>query len=241
MAIWPRFWGEFGGLGRVEAYVGWSLGGGVRWLDRRLLMGVLVAVFATGVPLAVWFDGDAARSISWLHGFLRAAHAVSTMILVAGTLVHAWMRIRSSVNVRAMRRGAWAVASVGLATWTGVMADQTGLGALALARVGLTASSASGAAVVHVAMASVLVALTVYLHVAGKAWGRLFGSWQHAAIVAGLVGLGAFALPFAVPGDATGHWASAVLMAGGVPWPLVLGIVLALGLSIWRPRASSES
>ncbi len=219
------------------AYVVRRLGRVVRFVDGRLLMWLLVAVFASGVPLAVWFDADATRAVSLVERWLRGAHAVSTALLVLGTVLHLVMRLRGRVEPRVVRWGGLSLAFVGLAAATGALVDQTGHGARAWARLGLDVGAVSAVAVVHVAFASVLVALGVYVHVARKSRVRIFGGWQSAAISLVLVVLGVALLPGVAPGAGSGHIATVAVAPGGFAWPVLVGLVVAVGarwLSSWR-------
>lgn len=208
-------------------------GAAVRLLDSRLLTWMLVLVFATGLPLMVWFDGDASASASSAasaaHVALRGLHAVSTAGLALGTLAHLVVRLRGRVPARAVRSGGWALASVGFAAATGAVIDQTGHGEAALRLLGLGGGAVVAAAVVHIAYATVLVTLTIYLHVARKPLERVFGTWVHGAFAALLVVAGVLAWPGVAPGAAWGHPATVFVAPWGVAWALVLGVAVVVG------------
>lgn len=208
-----------------------GVGGGVRaghLVDSRLLTWMLVLVFATGLPLMVGFDAEATGASS-AEVALRGLHAVSTAWLVLGTVVHLAARLRSRVSARAVRSGGWALASVGFAAATGAVIDQTGHGAAALRLLGLGGGALVAAAVVHIAYATVLVTLTVYLHVARKPLERVFGSWRLGAFAALLAAAGVLLWPGVAPGAAWGHPATVAVAPWGVAWALVVGLGVAVG------------
>ena len=215
-------------------------GAAVRLVDSRVLTWMLVLVFATGLPLMVWFDGDGEGPASAVHVALRGLHAVSTAWLVLGTVVHLAARLRRRVPARAVRSGGWALASVGFAAATGAVIDQTGHGEAALRFLGLGGGAVVPAAVVHIAYATVLVTLTVYLHVARKSLGRVFGTWVHGVFAGLLVVAGVLLWPGVAPGASWGHPATVLVAPWGVAWALVvgLGVAVAARWSARRPPAS---
>lgn len=210
------------------AYASPRLAPCVRLLDSRLLTWILVLVFATGLPLMVGFDSTATGTSTAMVA-LRGLHAVSTAWLVLGTLVHLVARLRRTATARAVRTGGWALASVGLATATGALVDQTGHGDAALGLLGLGRGAIVPAAVVHIAYASVLVTLTVYFHVARKPLGRVFGGWRHGAVAVALTVAGLLLAPGVAPGASWGHPATVFVAPWGVAWALVVGLALAVG------------
>jgi 1,4-dihydroxy-2-naphthoate octaprenyltransferase len=212
--------------------------------DARVLVWLLAIVFATGVPLLFWFDADAVRHAARLPHpvgtWLRAFHAAATALLVLGVTAHALARW---ADVKAARRGlhtgAAALVTIGFAVATGAMAAQTTAGGRILLSVGLPDRAVLWAAVAHVAYATILVLLTVYLHLAKWGVRRLMGGPVHAAVaLLGTVAV-AVALGTTRPGaDAVWRgatWIAAPPVAVLWAWTLLVGAAFWVGAFLRAP------
>lgn len=206
--------------------------GGPLRLDARILVWLLALVFATGLPLMILFDADAgahARRLGpWV--WLRHLHAASTLALMAGVVWHLLARWRGSLA--GTRSGAWLLASVGLATLTGALAAQTGDADRLAQIIGMPRAPTVLAAVGHIAYATILVLLTLYLHVARWGWRRVFGDWRHL----GLALLPTLAIALLLPVDPPGGDGGGTTAWLAPPWPALAAWPILLALGAWGAR-----
>jgi len=209
------------------------------WFGARTLVWLLVAVVASGSVLLVGYDEDAERhadSLGWIGTAARTVHATTTAWLVVGALVHVGVRLRRSATVAGLRTGAVLWAALGLALVSGWAISQTWVQDKILATLRV---SPAVVGVVHVAYTSILVTIALALHITRWGWRRILAPGRPLAGASLLVAAGAL-LPVAPPGDRTPWhgvtaW-TAVPVAGGWAWPLVLAALLGWAALAWPRR-----
>lgn len=200
------------------------------WFGARTLVWLTVWVVASGALLMLWYREDVADHAARLGAVgqaMRALHAVGTAWLVLGALAHVAMRLRRRPTVKGLWTGALLWAGLGVALLSGWLMTQTWVQARIQATLPV---SITAAGVVHVAYASVLVAVGLGLHISRWGWRRILAPGRPLAGSLALL-LTAAALPVALPGDGT-PWAGvtawlAVPVGGAWAWPFVLGAGLA--------------
>jgi len=201
--------------------------------DARALVALVAVVFVTGLPLALWFDGDAERHAASLPAVglaVRALHAAASSVLVVGVAVHLALRVAGrAASWRGVRTGALAYLAVAVAAVTGAMAAQTGASESILGQVGLAGAPAVWLVIVHVAYASLVVLVTLYLHVAR--WGRRLLDATQATWAVLAAGALAMALGGTAPGS-SGAWAGSTWIAVP-PVPVLWLWTAALAVATW--------
>lgn len=203
----------------------------IRGFDARMLMWLLVVVFATGLPLMVRFDADPARHAAALAHpawqALRTLHAAASLALVVGTLAHVALRFGTGSD-KGLRSGSVALAAIAIATITGALSAQTGDADRVAQSIGMAEAPTVAAAVVHIAYATIFVLLTVYFHVARWGWAHVFGKRGQAVWAVAVTGGVGIVLPVALPGG-TGGGATFYLVppwAGVALWTLLVSMAL---------------
>lgn len=215
-------------------------------LDARVLVWLLLLVFLTGVPLMLWFDTDAdahADALGLAGMALRALHAASTMLLVAGTVWHLLARITARRASRfGIRSGALALGAVAVAALSGAMVAQTAAAARLLRWSGLDRlpDAVLWLAVGHIAYATILVLLAVYLHIARWGWRYVFGRIGQAVASLAAVASVALLAGTSAPGSDSVWGGSTWPVAPPVPWLWSWSLVLALGLWLAAGRLASQ-
>ena len=200
---------------------------GAAW-DARILVWGLLFVFLTGSVLMIGYRPGNGEVAPWA-AFLVDLHAAGTAWVVWGTLIHlVWRTVRAGATVRGIRSGAWAFLSVGVAVVTGVLAAPVDTWAWLARPFGDDARLL--ATVGHVAYASILVLLTLYMHVARWGWSRVLGSPMQAFVAIALTVV--LALLWGVGGSISLVPPLPVLWA----WTLLLPLAVALAA---RPLARS--
>lgn len=210
-------------------------------LDARVLVWLLALVIITGIPLALWFDADASAHRDAMAGqlglWLRAAHSAASVLLVIGMVGHFIVRTipgspaRAPSSRRGRTTGALAFAATALAATSGALAAQTPESRHILAHLGAPADVAGvevALALFHIALASLLVAVAVYLHLAGRRRTVPLEAKRPALAALAFTSAAAIAGSYrhlSIPGD-TARWQGTTwLLAPPVPilwaWPLL--------------------
>ena len=209
-------------------------------LDACIMVWLLGVVFATGAALMLVFDGDAEahrRAIGPWWVAIRHLHAGASLALVVATLLHVAQRIGDG-SPKGMRTGAYTLAAVSFAVLTGALAAQTADADRIAQQMGFDAAPVVPAAVVHIAYATVVVLLTLYLHVARWGWGHVLGQPRQ-SIVAALASVTvAWLLPVALPGGDGGG--STRFLAPPTWWPWLLVLAAGLWISAFRRRGGAR-
>ena len=209
-------------------------------IDARIMVWLLVVVFATGAALMLVFDGDAETHRQTLGPWwaaVRHLHAGATLALVVGTLLHVAQRIGTGTP-KGVRTGAYTLTAVAVAVLTGALAAQTSDADHIAQQMGFDAAPVVPAAVVHIAYATIIVLLTLYLHVARWGWGHVFGQPRQFMVAAVATVVVAWLLPVALPGGDGGG--STRFLAPPTWWPWLLVVAAGLWFSAFRPRGGAR-